>query len=188
MMRRVSAFLLIVALILADQISKWWVIEMFLKPRVFEAQGGTLSFLTWMMTLGQDRFPPARVEIMPYFNIVMVWNQGVSFGMLASAEAYMPYVLGGGALLMCAVLIHWMRRATYLTTLIPLAMIVAGAVGNVWDRVRFGGVADFLDFYYQEWHYPAFNIADCCIVVGVIALAVDGLLIEPRRTKKESVA
>ena len=174
-------------LTIVDQISKWWVIEMFLKPRVFEAQGGTLSFLSWMTTLGQDRFPPARVEILPFFNIVMVWNQGVSFGMFASAETYMPYILGGGALLTCAVLIHWMRRAQHLTTLIPLAMIVAGAMGNVWDRVRFGGVADFLDFYYQDWHYPAFNIADCCIVVGVIALAVDGLLIEPRRTKKESV-
>jgi signal peptidase II len=78
-----------------------------------------------------------------------------------------------------------MKRAIRLTTLIPLAMIIAGAISNVWDRVRFGAVADFLDFHYQDIHYPAFNIADCCIVLGVIALAIDGLFLDPRSPKKE---
>jgi signal peptidase II len=130
-------------------------------------------------------FPPAHIEITSFFNLVMVWNKGVSFGMFASAHDYMPYILSLSALVLCGFLVVWMKRAIRLTTLIPLAMIIAGAISNVWDRVRFGAVADFLDFHYQDIHYPAFNIADCCIVLGVIALAIDGLFLDPRSPKKE---
>lgn len=175
-----------IGLMAIDQLSKWWIIEIFFRPRVFSADGVSQSFTDWLGTFGQNQFPPAVFEVTGFFNLVMVWNKGVSFGMFATNHDWMPLILGGSALLLCVVLITWMTRAKYLTTLIPLAMIIAGAVSNVWDRARFGAVADFLDFHIQGVHYPAFNIADCCIVVGVIALAIDGLFIEPKRVKKDS--
>lgn len=175
---------LIILLAAADQLSKWWVIEVFYKPRVFEAQGTSLPFFEWFTTFGQEQAPPTSIEITSFFNLVMVWNKGVSFGMFASAHDIMPYILSGVALIMSVILGVWMRRATHLTTLIPLAMIISGALANVWDRLRFGAVADFLDFHYLDYHYPAFNIADCCIVVGVLLLAFDGVILEPRRQKK----
>lgn len=183
--RKVLLIDFIIALFAIDQISKWWIMEVFYKPRVFEAEGATIPFFEWMTTFGQKLFPPTHIEVTGFFNLVMVWNKGVSFGMFASTHDYMPYILGLSALALCGVLIVWMSRATRLTTLIPLAMIIAGAISNVWDRMRFGAVADFLDFHFQGFHYPAFNVADCCIVLGVIALAIDGLLIEPRSSKKE---
>lgn len=180
-----SGFIVLLAFI--DQLSKWWMIEMFFRPRVMEADGESLSFLTWLFTFGQERFPPAQIEVMPFFNLVMVWNRGVSFGMFASAADFMPYILSAFALMLAIILMVWMKRAQFLSTLIPIAMVIAGALANVWDRLRFGAVADFLDFYWGDWHYPAFNIADCCIVLGVIGLAFDGLYLERRRVlKKES--
>jgi signal peptidase II len=185
-MRGIFLSLLVVGLALIDQISKWWVIERYYKPRVFESIEASQPFFPWLTRLGQDQFPATHLEMTSFFNMVMVWNKGVSFGMFASGHDYMPFILSGAALALCAVLIVWMVRAKHWTTLIPLAMIVAGAIANVWDRIRFGGVADFFDFHYRGMHYPAFNIADCCIVMGVIALAIDGVLIEPRRIKKEA--
>lgn len=178
---------LIVLLALADQISKWWVIEVFYKPRVFEADGATMPFFQWFTTFGQEQFPPTNIEMTSFFNMVMVWNKGVSFGMFASGHDLMPYVLSGVAAVMAVILSVWMARATYLTTLIPLAMIISGAIANIWDRLRFGAVADFLDFHIGDIHYPAFNIADCCIVVGVLLLAFDGVILERRRLRQKEV-
>lgn len=180
---RARSFLLlcIPLLVLLDQISKWWVIEMVLRPRIFEAQGASQEFWPWLFATGQEMFPPARIPVTDFFNIVMVWNKGVSFGMFASHAEWMPYVLGGFALFLSAGLFGWFLRAAHLTITIPLILIISGAISNVWDRVRFGAVADFLDFYIGDWHYPAFNIADGCIVVGVLALTFDALVLERRR-------
>lgn len=181
---RLVLLLCIPLLVLVDQLSKWWVIEMILRPRVFEAQGASQSFLSWLTSTGQELFPPAQIPVTEFFNIVMVWNKGVSFGMFASHAEWMPYILSGFALIIAAVMFVWFLRVAHLTIAVPLVMIIAGAISNVWDRVRFGAVADFLDFYLGDWHYPAFNIADCCIVVGVIVLAFDSLILEPRRSAK----
>ncbi len=185
MKRSVFLYMLIVMLVFADQLSKWWIMEVFYKPRVFEAEGASLPFFDWFTTFGQQQFPPASIEVTSFFNLVMVWNKGVSFGMFASAHEIMPYILSAVAVIMSILLAAWMRKATHLSTLIPLAMIIAGAMGNVWDRLRFGAVADFLDFHYQDLHYPAFNVADCCIVIGVLLLAFDGVILERCRDKKK---
>lgn len=176
---------LIILLAFVDQLSKWWIMEVFYRPRVFEADGASLPFFEWLTTFGQQQFPPTLIEVTSFFNLSMVWNKGVSFGMFASAHDVMPYILSGVAIIMSVILGAWMRRATHLSTLIPLAMIISGALANVWDRLRFGAVADFLDFHYQDMHYPSFNIADCCIVVGVLLLAFDGVILERCREKKK---
>ena len=185
MLRKVLLLDTILAFIFIDQMSKWWIIEFYYKPRVFESEGATIPFLKWLVEFGQKQFPPAHIEITSFFNLVMVWNKGVSFGMFSSAHDMMPYILSGAALALVVGLFIWMARATHMAVRFPLAIIIAGALSNVWDRLRFGAVADFLDFHYQGWHYPAFNVADCCIVVGVIALAIDGLFIEPKRIKED---
>lgn len=182
-MQKFFLVLWMIALIIADQVSKWWIIEMYYKPRVFEADGGSLSFFEWFTTFSQKQFPPVQIEVTSFFNLVMVWNKGVSFGMFASASDIMPYILSAVAVIMSIILGIWMKRATHLSTIIPLAMVIAGALANVFDRFRFGAVADFLDFHINDMHYPAFNIADCCIVVGVLLLAFDGLILERRRER-----
>lgn len=140
--------------------------------------------MTWLAAIDQERFPPAQYEINSIFNLVMVWNNGISFGMFGSDHDAMKYFLGGTAILLVAGLLIWLWRSKSWTTALPLAMVIGGALANVWDRVRFGAVADFLDFHIGEMHYPAFNLADSCIVLGVAALALDGIILEARRLKK----
>lgn len=187
MIRHIALFGFMLCVMAADQLSKWWVIEVFFRPRTFAADGPSQDFWTWLTTTGQELFPPIRVPVTDFFNLVMVWNKGVSFGMMTSGHAWMPYVFSGLAVLMAIGLIIWMVRAPFLSIKIPLAMVAAGAISNVWDRIRFGAVADFLDFYIADWHYWAFNIADSAIVVGVALLAFDHIILEQRRQKsKES--
>lgn len=166
-----------------DQLSKWYVIERYFRLRSYESDGPSLDFLTWLTTIPQERFPFYKVEITSFFNLVMVWNKGVSFGMFSSSHEWMPFALGLMALTLCSVFLVWMWRSTSLFASLALALIVSGAVSNVWDRPRFGGVADFLDFHIAGYHWPAFNIADSCIVIGVACLALHSLFFEKRETK-----
>lgn len=182
-MQRAIALLLIAALALIDQVSKWWIIEVYFRPRVFEAEGASKNFFEWLMTSPQDKFPPARVAWGDYLDIVMVWNEGISFGMLSSDHTAMPMVLSVSAFLLALGLLIWLWRTPHMTTALPLAMVVAGALANIWDRIRFGAVADFLYFHVKDWYYPAFNLADSCIVLGVIWLAFDGIVLEAKRLK-----
>ena len=169
---------LILALILLDQWSKWFIIEEY-----FKRGENTLNLFEWLFTLGQARLDFIRVEILSFFNLVMVWNEGVSFGMFADSHDAMPIVLSIFALILSSVFAVWLTRAERLTTAIPIAFIIAGALSNVWDRARFGAVADFFDFHLMGWHYPSFNIADSLIVLGVIILAFDTLFLEPKADK-----
>ena len=183
-MQKLYAILLILTLALADQVSKWWVIEVFFRPRVFEADGASKSFMEWLTTWPQDKFPPARFEWFENLNVVMVWNEGISFGLLSSDHSFMPMVLSVSALLLALGLFIWLWRTPHMTTALPLAMVISGAVANIWDRIRFGAVADFIDFHVKDWHYPAFNLADSCIVVGVLWLAFVGMVLEARLMAK----
>jgi signal peptidase II len=149
--------LLVAALVLAaDQATKWWALS----------------------ALG----PPAggAVEVTPFFNLVLVWNRGVSFGMLGGLAEYGPWLLSGIALAIVVFLLTWLRRASDPLVAGALGLVIGGALGNVVDRVRFGAVVDFLDFHYAGWHWPAFNVADSAICVGAGLLLLSGLF-APRR-------
>ena len=151
--RSYTAFGLIVAavVILLDQLSKWWVLEVVMQPI------------------------PHVVEVTPFFNLVMAWNTGVSFGTFGSSYAFMPYVLSAVALAIVVALALWLRQADRRYIALALGMVIGGAIGNVIDRFRFGAVADFLDFHVGGWHFWAFNVADSGISVGVALLVLDGL-------------
>jgi len=123
---------------------------------------------------------PQAVPVTSFFNLVLVWNRGVSFGMLDSAGAGVPWLLSGLALAVVVGLLYWLARAEHRLTAIGLGLVIGGALGNVIDRIRFGAVVDFLDFHAFGWHWPAFNVADASIVVGAGLLLVDGLLASRR--------
>ena len=117
--------------------------------------------------------PP--VEVTGFFNLVLVWNRGVSFGMLQGLGEAGPWLLAAFGLAVCIVLLVWLGREGRSVTRIALGLVLGGAIGNIVDRARFGAVVDFLDFHALGYHWPAFNISDSAIVVGAVLLLLDGL-------------
>jgi signal peptidase II len=117
-----------------------------------------------------------------FFNLMRVHNEGAAFSFLASSGGWQRWLFTGIALAAIA-LIVWMLRAHPGQKLFAFALssILGGAVGNVIDRVLYGHVVDFLDFYYQGWHFPAFNLADSAITLGACCLIFD----EFRRVRKQ---
>lgn len=120
------------------------------------------------------------VEVLPFFDLVLVHNRGITFGLLASdhpAGRWLLILVTGAV---SAGLAVWMARAQSRTQAAALGLIIGGALGNLVDRLRHGAVTDFLDFHAQGYHWPAFNLADSGIVVGVALL----LLGEARATTR----
>lgn len=105
-----------------------------------------------------------------YFNLVKVWNSGVSFSMFSNYGHLGSIILSVAALIICGFLLWWMYKETKKIKIVSLGLIVGGALGNVIDRIRFGSVLDFLDFHYRQYHWPAFNVADTCICIGALIL------------------
>lgn len=164
--------LIALLVILADQLSKWAIIK-----HVFQSPQ-TGGFMTWLAQVApRESFPP--LPLIPSFNLVMVWNRGVSFGMFQNHDTMMPYILSVLGLAVCAGFLIWARHTSSRLMQTATGLIVGGALGNIWDRLRFGAVADFFDFYIGSYHWPAFNIADCAISVGVVALLIHLMLEKP---------
>lgn len=122
---------------------------------------------------------PAGIPVLPFFNLVLVWNTGVSFGLFQEDSASRSWTLIAVSLAVMIWLLVWLWRAEQRLVIVALGAILGGATGNIIDRLRFGAVFDFLDFHAFGWHWPAFNVADSAIVIGVGLLLLDGFL--PRR-------
>ncbi|MDA8413328.1 MAG: signal peptidase II [Desulfobacteraceae bacterium] len=118
-----------------------------------------------------------------FFNITYVRNRGAAFSFLSDASWRLPFFIGISLVASIVILVafHKLRDDQKLAQA-SLAMIFSGAVGNLFDRVRLGEVIDFLDAHWYRHHWPAFNVADSLICVGVFLLAVD-MLLEERRSK-----
>jgi len=143
---------LAVFIALSDQLSKWWLTNIVMRE-------------------------PHVEKVTSYFNLVMVQNKGVTFGLLNTIDHhFMPYVLAGVALVILFFLGRWLMRTQSMLVAVGLGLVIGGAVGNLIDRVRYGAVIDFLDFYYRDFHWYAFNIADAAIVTGVSLLLLDSLV------------
>jgi lipoprotein signal peptidase len=141
----------------ADQASKWWVLDVIRLPE-----------------LGQ-------IVLLPVLNLTMVWNRGVTFGLLAGFGNWSYLLLAAVALAVVAALVMWLRRAESRLVAIALGAIVGGAVSNVIDRLRFGAVVDFIHAHIGAWSWYVFNLADAAIVCGVAALVIDSLWPRARR-------
>ena len=142
------------AVAVADQLVKWWLLGV-----LAEAPGG--------------------IAVTPFFNLVMVWNRGVSFGLFGGG-ALPPWLLAAAAIAIAVGLTVWLARIEERWLGAAVGAVIGGAVGNVVDRVRTGAVADFFDFHVGVYHWPAFNVADAAITLGVAALLIDALPIGRR--------
>lgn len=119
--------------------------------------------------------PPHPIEVWPIFNLVLVWNRGVSFGLFNSASEWTPILLSAFAIAVSLFLIAWLRRIYTRFLAVAVGLVIGGALGNVADRLRHGAVVDFLDLHVGSLHWPAFNVADASITVGVLLILIDGL-------------
>jgi len=150
-----AAYLIALVVIVLDQISKYWILNVFRLP----AKGSVL--------VGGP------------FSLSMVWNRGVSFGLLRAEVDLARWALVGFSLIVAAFLAVWARKIERPLLALSVGLIMGGAVGNAIDRARFGAVADFLDF--KALYFPwVFNVADSAITVGVILLLLDSVLSERR--------
>jgi signal peptidase II len=119
----------------------------------------------------------AHERITPFFNLVLTYNRGMSFGLFNNGAGVNALLFSLVAASIVAVLVYWLSRVDSPFLAVAIGLVIGGAIGNVIDRVRFGAVVDFLDFYLGSWHWPAFNVADSAICIGVAAMLLDGLLL-----------
>ncbi|MGZ9097582.1 MAG: signal peptidase II [Micavibrio sp.] len=175
------SLLIVLLIFVADQVSKWWVVEQIMKSRALPttSDASAMPFLQWLIT-AQDAMPFVKIEILPFFNLVMVWNKGVSFGLFNSDSDFGPMLLILLAAVIVVVFGAWLARTKKPVIALSLSLIIGGALGNVIDRIRFQAVADFLDFHAFGFHWPAFNIADSAITIGIGILLIYGLFFEPK--------
>jgi signal peptidase II len=157
MLRTWPWFALAAGLVVADQLTKWAVMDYFANRS-------------------------AREEITGFLNLVLVYNKGAAFSMLADAAGWqtpllIAFALAASAIVGTLIVRNPLKRLFCL----GLALILGGALGNLIDRVRFGQVVDFLDFHAMGWHWPAFNVADSAITVGAVLLILEGFIPHARR-------
>jgi signal peptidase II len=169
--------LIALGVIFVDQYSKWFVLEKLLRKGDdapgFCAWFTTATPLSWFME-HEDKY--GTDILAPFLNLVMVWNRGISFGVLDVSNAPPPVIFITLSLAIAAVLLVWMFFTRRPVITVAASMIVGGAIANVIDRIRFGAVADFIDFHIGDRHWPAFNAADSCIVLGAALMIADSLL------------
>jgi signal peptidase II len=134
----------------------------------------------WLVGYMADH--PFGIEVTPFFNLVMVWNTGVSFGLFGGSGESGRWILSILALAITCALTVWLWRATSRLVALALGLVIGGALSNVIDRLYWGKVADFFDFHVAGYSWPAFNLSDSGIVVGVVLLLLDSL--RPRAGKE----
>ncbi len=125
------------------------------------------------------------VEVTSWLNMTLAHNYGAAFSFLSDAGGWQRWLFTGLASVVTVVLVVWLFRLTdrEKLTAAALGMIIGGAVGNLVDRINHGYVVDFIDVFYRDWHWPAFNLADSAITGGVILLLIDGLFLSTAAQK-----
>jgi signal peptidase II len=121
--------------------------------------------------------PGAQKAVAPFFNLVLTYNRGISFGLFNTPGGMNVLLFPLLAAVIVIMLILWLRRVESPFLAVAIGLVIGGAVGNIIDRIRLGAVVDFLDFHVDAWHWPAFNVADSAICLGVAAMLLDGLLL-----------
>jgi signal peptidase II len=143
--------------VVADQISKFWIMAHFEDYEV--------------------------LTIWPVFNLTLVYNTGAAFSFLSDAGGWQRWFFIAVGIVVSAVMALWLghlRREERLTAY-GLALVIGGAIGNLIDRIWLGKVVDFLQWHWQDWYWPSFNLADSAITVGVALLLIDGLFGQRRQ-------
>jgi len=137
--------------VLADRLTKLWVLETF--------------------ALGE------RLSVTGFFNLVLVFNKGAAFSFLAGASGWQTPVFAAISSIAAVVItVLILRNAGNRMLCAALGLILGGALGNLWDRLLWGHVVDFLDFHAAGWHWPAFNVADSAITIGAGLLILESFV------------
>jgi signal peptidase II len=145
-----------------DQIVKWWIIDVVrLQERGF-------------------------VDLLPVFSLTWVENRGVSMGMLTADTQLGRWLLVAMTAGIAGAVAYWLWREKSRYDVAALGLVLGGALGNIVDRVRFGYVVDFLHFFWGEWHFYVFNLADAAITVGVILLLARAVFVRGERASVEN--
>jgi len=123
-----------------------------------------------------DSFRLGQVEpITGFFNLVFVLNPGAAWSFLADAGGWQRWFFTGVSIFASVLIMGWLYTLpkTERWTSVSLVMILGGALGNLYDRVVYGAVVDFLDFHWSGYHFPAFNVADAAITIGAVMMIID---------------
>ena len=147
---------------LLDQASKWWIVSQF---KLYE------SF---------DLFPGLR--------LFYVHNTGAAFSFLSDAAGWQRWFFAGIAVLASGLVFFWLKglQRGQIRLAAGLAFVLGGALGNLYDRLAYGYVIDFIDVYYQSWHWPVFNLADSAITLGVILILLDSFFGDAEKSASDS--
>jgi signal peptidase II len=154
-----KALALSLVILILDRLSKHWILNIYDLP-----------------SLGQ-------VEILPFFSLTMVWNRGISLGLFQANSEMGTYFLIGLTAVITIVLLIWLWSETKPMVAFALALVIGGSLGNIWDRVNYGAVADFLHFHVSNYNFYVFNVADAAITLGVVFMLWDALLLPQKSTK-----
>ena len=144
-------FVAAAAIVLADRLTKLWMLEAFA--------------------------PGERLVVTGFFNLVLVFNKGAAFSFLAGASGWQTPVFAAISSIAAVVItVLILRNSNNRMLCAALGLILGGALGNLWDRLLWGHVVDFLDFHAAGWHWPAFNVADSAISVGAVLLILESFV------------
>lgn len=130
--------------------------------------------------------PFRPIAIAPLLNLTLMYNEGAAFSFLSNAGGWQRWFFATFASVMTIALVIWLVRLakSERVTATALALVIGGAIGNLIDRILTGRVVDFIDFYVGSWHWPAFNIADSAITLGIVLLLLNSFREELRNKPK----
>ena len=153
-----------VVALFADQVSKYIMVELVMRP---DGISGTPFYSSRI------------IEVLPVFQLRMAWNTGISFSLFDSGTTLtiVALIIVQSVIMLTILWFMWHMSGAWMQT--ACGLIVGGGLGNIVDRMTMGAVADFLDFFWQDWHFPTFNLADTCISVGVGMWLLDALITRP---------
>lgn len=152
---RIWGILVMLVCLIIDQATKWWILMDIMNP-------------------------PSVIPMTSFFSIVLTWNRGVSFGMMNQLGVWGPHILTAVAALVSIGLSVWFVKARNWWLGIGLSMVIGGAIGNILDRIYHGAVVDFLYFYWGKFAWPAFNMADTFITLGVMCIICESFITQKK--------
>ena len=151
--KNIFYFFFILFIFILDRISKLWIISIFNSENNLE------------------------IKISSFINLNLIWNKGIAFGLFSYGEKF-EYNLLTGLIIMIIVIVCWMILKTKGLEKYGFLMILGGALGNIFDRLYYSAVPDFIDIYYKNFHWFVFNVADIFITVGVLMLIINEITIK----------
>ena len=151
--KNIFYFFLILFIFILDRISKLWIISIFNSENNLE------------------------IKISSFINLNLIWNKGIAFGLFSYGEKF-EYNLLTGLIIIISAIVFWMIIKTKGLEKYGFLMILGGALGNIFDRLYYSAVPDFIDIYYKNFHWFVFNVADIFITVGVLMLIINEITIK----------